>query len=92
MNKIITILSIDAWADGDHSWSWNQWYKIGEIESDTLGTLQSEHDTLDYLIREGYLTELAFTQCMIEDDQYNLVACNKETGEPLIAIAYGEVQ
>jgi hypothetical protein len=93
-SKIASVLSIDAWADGpeeDRGWTWNAWYKIGTCDLDTLPQATGE-DTLSWLISEGFATEEARNACEIEDDQYNLVMVDRETREPLIAIAYGEIE
>lgn len=95
--KAVSILSIDAWAqqdDGEEgtSWSWNAWYKIGEVSLETLDTLDTNEKVMAYLIAEGYLNPAATTLGYIDDDQYNLVFCDNETNEPMIAIAYGEAQ
>jgi hypothetical protein len=86
----VSILSIDAWADGEDGWTWNMWHKVGTVAVNVCDL--PEVEILAYLIAEGYLTERARTECTIEDDQYNVVVANKATGEPLYALAYGELQ
>lgn len=86
----ISILSIDAWADGDDGWNWNMWSKVGAV--DVTMCDKTEAEILGYLVTEGYLKLKALWACYVEDDQYNMVVCDKETHEPLYALAYGELQ
>lgn len=85
----VSILSIDAWADGDDGWNWNQWYRVGKTEVTVCD--KPEAEILAYMVAEGYLKPKALECCYVEDDQYNMVICDKETHEPLFAIAYGEL-
>lgn len=87
MSKMIRILSIDAWANGEDGWTWNMWYKVGECPLETCDLPPAE--IVAYMISEGYLQDAATTLCDIEDDQYNVVVTDKETGEPLFALEYG---
>jgi hypothetical protein len=86
----VSILSIDAWADGEDGWNWNMWSKVGSV--DVTMCDKPEAEILAYMVAEGYLKEKALTSCYVEDDQYNMVICDKETHEPLFALAYGELQ
>ena len=86
----VSILSIDAWADGEDGWNWNMWTKVGSV--DVTMCDKPEAEILAYMVAEGYLKEKALTSCYVEDDQYNMVVCDKETHEPLYALAYGELQ
>jgi hypothetical protein len=83
------VLSIDAWADGDDSWTWNAWYNLGTVEVD----LDSPKDVIiDALIDAGMIdprTRALANTMHMEDDQYNLVLCDGQTFEPLLAIEYG---
>lgn len=85
----IGILSIDAWRDGD-GWTWNNWTKIGTCDV-CICDLPPE-DLVKWLYDEDYLATKNMSKLSIDDDQYNLVVCDKKTGEPLIALAYGEIQ
>ena len=31
-SKTINVLSIDAWADGEDGWHWNNWHKVGTCD------------------------------------------------------------
>ena len=72
------ILSIDAWAEGEDSWTWNAWYEIGKIDVD----LNSSPETiLQNLAEEGFIRNPHLGD--VEDDQYNLMIVDKETREPI---------
>lgn len=88
-NKQCSILSIDAWADGEDGWNWNAWYKVGSVDVTVCD--KPEPEILAYMVAEGYLKPAAMEACYVEDDQYNMVVCDKETNEPLFALAYGEL-
>jgi len=88
--KMVSVLSIDAWADGEDGWNWNMWTKVGSV--DVTMCDKPEAEILAFMVAEGYCTEKALTGCYVEDDQYNMVVCDKETHEPLFALAYGEAQ
>lgn len=81
------ILSIDAWSDGDGLWSWNDWYKVGEISKGEFERIELEEGFLNWFIGEGYVDEKYPLE--IEDDEHNIVVMDKETGKPLYAIEYG---
>ena len=83
MSKTYQVLSIDAWADSD-SWTWNTWYKAGEI---TLDIDSPNDEILSLMYQEGFITNPQ--EGDIEDDQYNLVIVDKKTREPIFAIEYG---
>lgn len=90
-NETVSILSIDAWADGSEGWNWNAWYKVGECEIDKVP--ENLHEMIKVLQDQGVLRS-DLTDCQIDDlsfddDQYNKVLCGPG-GEPLYAIAYGE--
>ena len=83
----INVLSIDAWADGEDGWTWNQWHKVGTCP---LATCDLPHaDLIAYMIEEGYLQDGAGDKVEVEDDQYNMVVLDAETREPLFALEYG---
>jgi len=82
------ILSIDAWRDGN-SWTWNQWYNVGTITKEELKALNSNRKILKYFRDNGYLSSLSTGKCSVEDDQYNVVICERSNGRPLFAIEYG---
>lgn len=83
----INVLSIDAWADGEDGWTWNNWHKVGTCP---LATCALEPPAIiGYMVREGYLRTGAGELVEVEDDQYNIVIVDKETREPLFALEYG---
>jgi len=82
------LLSIDAWSDCE-GWNWNQWYTV---END-IYFAYSELTTrkiLAFLRKSGFLTEQSRGKLRVEDDGYNYVIENRNTGEPLLALAYGQ--
>jgi len=90
----MNIFSIDAWNHGEDDWQWNSWYKCGEINQEDFETLKSDADFIQYFIDGGYIDKSyamisSFDLFTIDDDQYNIVIQDKETGEPLFAIEYG---
>ena len=88
--KMVSVLSIDAWADGEDGWNWNMWTKVGSV--DVAMCDKPEAEILAFMVAEGYCKEAALTGCYVEDDQYNMVVCDKENHQPLYALAYGELQ
>lgn len=89
--KTFKILSIDACADGEDSWSWNNWFNVGKYYESEYGPLTEESllkcikDKCSY---QGTLDEMK-EQYEVDDDQYNLVLVRKSDGCPLYAIEYG---
>ena len=73
----ISILSIDAWADGP-GWTWNNWHRIGEIDSETLDDLNTDDKIVEWLAGEGFLNSglIVGKTVEIDDDQYNIVICD----------------
>jgi hypothetical protein len=84
----ISILSIDAWYDGE-SWTWNNWHRIGSCDVSICD--METRALLRWLRTEGYLGAGSAGLVAIEDDGYNVVICERSTGMPVIALAYGEV-
>jgi hypothetical protein len=64
--KTLKVLSIDAWRDGD-GWTWNNHYKVGEITSETLRTLDTNRKLLAYMRREGYLSASSVGKITVND-------------------------
>ena len=67
-------------------------YKVGSIDLVTLESLDSNRKILAYMRREGYLSNASAGRVTCDDDQYNIVICEKGNLMPLFAIAYGEAQ
>ena len=84
----LNILSIDAWAEPG-GWTWNNWFKIGTISKEDFEKLKTTRKVLKYMRDEGYLTDNSIGKCTVEDDQYNIVVCERSNWRPLIAIEYG---
>lgn len=83
----VSILSIDAWRDRE-GWTWNAWYKRGEIAVDDIP--KTNRGILAFMRKEGFLSDYSKGRVSVEDDQFNIVICDRHTLEPLFAIAYGE--
>jgi hypothetical protein len=83
----INILSIDAWADGEDGWTWNNWHKVGTCALATCDLPPA--DIIAFMIEEGYLRAGAAGLVEVEDDQFNMVIVDAETREPLFALEYG---
>lgn len=81
------VLSIDSWKNSENSWYWNAWYNAGTIE---LLSLDDNRDVLRRMRDAGFLSEYSKGKIFIDDDQYNLVICNKNNREPIFAIVYGD--
>lgn len=83
------ILSIDAWGEPEGGWTWNNWFKVGEISKEEFEALDTNRKVLKYFRDEGYLEPTSQGLCGVEDDQYNIVITERRTGRPLYAIEYG---
>jgi len=84
--KTFPVLSIDAWGNPEDGYEWNQWFHVGTIELD----LDAENrEIIQAMVNAGYLTPKGLDVATVEDDGYNLVIIDKETGEPAFAIEYG---
>lgn len=86
----VSILSIDAWGNGDDGWDWNNWFKVGTVDVTLCD--KPEAEIIAYLIAEGFLKPKAAERCYVDDDQYNMVVCDKENDQPIYALAYGELE
>ena len=87
------ILSIDAWADGENGWTWNNWYEVSNITEDKFDILYNrelmeDHAFTDWFIEQGFLNT-PNTKYYTDDDGYNIIICFAETMKPLYAIEYG---
>lgn len=81
------VLSIDAWADGEGGWTWNQWYDTGVQVIDPLRL--NNRELLRELRRAG--VDIPKGICAVEDDQNNLVIVKVNGRMPLYAVEYGPV-
>ena len=79
------VLSIDAWRNGD-GWDWNQWFNAGTVELENLDNTRS---VLKAMRDQGFLSEASKGRVEIDDDQYNLVICDRNNHMPIFAIEYG---
>ena len=84
----LTLLSVDAWRECE-GWTWNNWHILEEgiyFGEDCL----TPRKILAFLRKADYLSDASKGRMAIEDDGYNLVVENKDTGEPVLALCYGE--
>ena len=83
--KEYRVLSIDAWGNSRDGYDWNAWYDQGTVELDTL---DNTRHVLKQMREQGYLSEYSKGRVLVDDDQYNLVICDRNTRKPLFAIEY----
>lgn len=90
-NTMVSVLSLDVWGNAEDGFDWNNWYKVGQAPIEVCNRKPAE--IIEWMIEEGYCTEAARDGAEIEDDQYNVLICDKSDGNrPLFAIVYGEAQ
>lgn len=81
----MNLLRIDAWADSEPgSWSWNAWYKVGEVDSGVFLDKVSNRQ----IFTDAMGQKLDWRKYEVEDDQYNLVLFERKSGRPLFAIEH----
>jgi hypothetical protein len=80
------VLSIDAWGNQEEGYEWNNWHKVGMIDLDLD---QPNQNLIQVMIDAGFLTPASIDLADVNDDGFNVVFSNKETGEPVFAIEYG---
>lgn len=88
--KPALILSIDAWAERESGWTWNDHYKVGTIDLEILKTLNTNRKLLAYMRTEGYLSSSSQGKVRISDNPYDGVFIefqDRSSGEPLFAIS-----
>lgn len=84
------ILSIKAWAGCEPgSWEWNNWFTVGNIDKAEFEKLDTNRKLIRWFREEGFISDYSKGRICIDDDQYNIVVCDKNTFEPLFAIEYG---
>lgn len=86
--KTYTVLSIDAWGNKTDGFEWNAWHKVGAV---TVDIDADDATIMQAMIDAGFLKPRAMVEAYIDDDQYNLVICEKQSETPLYAIEYGNV-
>lgn len=84
------VLSIDAWGNKRDGYDWNNWFYVGDITKTDFEALKTDKQIAQWFHKNGYTTCSDMRQITIEDDQYNIIICEKKTGKPLFAIEYGE--
>lgn len=90
---LFSVWQVDAWADGDGGWEWNDKYKLFEFRSDSLDLKRVFASKLRKFlhtsknpitgIREYY--DLGRGWYYITDDWYVMELCRKCDGQPWYA-------
>lgn len=83
------VLSIDAWGNETDGYEWNNWFNVGEISKERFEKLKTDKDFGDWFFHNGFTTTNDIGQYYIDDDQYNIIICDKKTRQPIFAIEYG---
>ena len=83
------ILYIDAWGNKKEGYDWNNWFTVGEIDKVTFESLDTDKKVSTWFKDNGFTTNDDMRQIVIDDDQYNIVICERKTMCPLFAIEYG---
>ena len=83
------VLSIDAWGNKVDGYERNNWSTVGYIGKSDLEALKTDKSIAVWFHENGYTTTPDMRRIIIEDDQYNIVVCEKKSGQPLFAIEYG---
>ena len=81
------ILSIDAWKDITGSWTWNDVYTIGHIESEDLEPLTTNQKLLKYMRDNGFLGHRSQGLVKIESDDSYITFLNRSNDCPFLAIS-----
>jgi hypothetical protein len=85
------LLSIDAIKSPEGQWEFNNWHELEEgIWFDYSS--QTPRKIFAALRRMEYLNEFSKGRVFLEDDQYNLLICEKATRRPIFALEYGSLQ
>jgi len=82
------ILSIDAWAESEGGWTWNNWFTVGNITKEEFEKLDTNRKLIKFF-RKEFLTGKSKGRVSVYDDQYNICLCDRSNGRPLYAIEYG---
>lgn len=83
-----TLLSIDAWREME-GWTWNNWFTLEKGIFIPLDRLTPRH-IFKFLRKCEYLTDESKGKLSLDDDGHNIVIQLKSTGQPLLALCYGE--
>lgn len=83
------VLSIDAWGNKKDGFDWNNWFNVGSIEKTDFEALKTDKQIAVWFCENGFTTTSDMRKITIDDDSYNIVICEKRTGQPLFAIEYG---
>jgi len=84
------ILSIDAISGCEkNTWEWDSWYNVGEISKEEFEALKTDKQIATWMCENGFTTTDDMRKIVIEDDQYNIVLCERKSKMPVFAIEYG---
>jgi hypothetical protein len=85
------LLSIDAWRECEGGWTWNAWYNL-EKDIYFAESELTPRKVLKALRKWGFLSDESKGKVSLDDDGYNIVIQDKDTYEPIFALAYGQYQ
>lgn len=83
------VLSIDAWGNKKDGYQWNNWFNVGEITKEDFENLETDKQFATWFYDNGFTTSSDMRSIIINNDQYNIIICDKKTMRPLFAIEYG---
>jgi hypothetical protein len=76
------VVSVDAWAEPEGGWYWNNQYKIGEGQLERL----TPRLILRWLRQEGFLTDRSIGKVQVEDCDDVMEIQEHNTGRPILAL------
>lgn len=66
---------------------------MGQFDLEASGKLlDSPRKLFAWMRANGYLSDASKGNVVLEDDQFNVVICDRRNGQPVFAIAYGEAE
>ena len=83
MEGMYRLLQIDAWAEPEGGWTWNQWWKI---EENIYFQSPSTRLVLRKLREWDYLSKESIGKLEVEYDGYNYVIQRRNNQEPVLAL------
>lgn len=84
------ILSIDAWRNEGGGWTWDNWHAVGNIDRVEFEKLDSNRKLIKWMRDNGFLSIDSAGKVSTDDDQHNIVICQRSDMMPLFAIEYGQ--
>ena len=81
------IIQIDAWADAEGGWFWNNSLTVGFISHDDLERIEkSTRKILEFFRNDGYLTANSKGHFSVESDDAYITIIRKSNQRPVFAI------